>query len=668
MSNVGVVFVHGIGNQGRGDILTSFGDPIVNWLKKKYQNRKIELKNYEFDSLSESTHSATVELEVESHKLFMTEAWWADSYSKIQNRNIWWWIVKSLPIVLINHFADEFIREGSLLKKGWVVIKFLLSLFVSPVFLLVVLLSSLLSRIPIPYLQGFFKSIKNLVRDFIGDSYFLLNSEIRSFAMGWEIVSAMQLLRGKGAEKIIIVCHSQGASITHRLFSLFPDHKTDLIISCGSGLKKLERLEINHSRVFQLMYYTLYFCIINLNVGSLLFWYHAKDAVEWTNLHFLLGLNILIFAVYALVIFIVILKNHRGFALSRNHGLKWLDLYSRNDVVPNGPITNDNDICYSQRVANSNSIFSDHNLYSNNYDEVISRICYSIITVGKWWPLEVRDYKLLSQASTRRSYRFRWRTVFHSAWIVMIATLVALGELYSTTYFNWIHWSIEQLSLALSTLLGSVQIIQRFLLNEWTTTLIAFVIGYSVITAVSNMWHSQEENTMIHGRGIRFDPLPNMLLILIVVLLFFVFALVPDSYEVALEGYDSEISMKLESHHFLEFTLSGTCLVLMFLGMRILLRDSNKRYRQFSVLFFVFPMFLATILFPIRLSKMKEEYDLHNMYFFIFVIGSFIIILLVNLVLAYFVNKHYRYLEEVTGCTYENYPVNGFKRFLDSIN
>jgi hypothetical protein len=325
-SDVGFLFVHGIGLQKRGETLTEFGDGLIKWLQRWREG--IGPSQDFIKPVSATSDGLTVDPTTPAHAKFdvkkdstsstwlMAESWWADAFVSISFRDLAFWGFLVLPWTILTHYAIRLRRarvsfdflvifflnlfarrlsesgkekaaKNSLFKAFFGVIPALFSkisweiiiwfrFLVVPLFLvaiaeLVVLLLIILAALPIPWLRSLVISLQAVIAGYLGDCYVLLASPMRSEAILTRVRRDFEWLAER-CKKVVIIAHSQGAAVAYLALNrgVPPNFKNEqiLLFTFGSGLGKLESLRPmlgDKLRLVRIGYTPLLFAILSVS-------------------------------------------------------------------------------------------------------------------------------------------------------------------------------------------------------------------------------------------------------------------------------------------------------------------------------------------------------------------------------------------------------------------
>jgi hypothetical protein len=259
---LGILLVHGIGNQRQGDTLVRWGDAIGGWLRDWGGDPRPPL-TATFESIR--LHPPDPEPAQGTLRICgadgtvtwaLAEAWWADDFSTPGYRALAVWSVRALPTTLFGHVADVTRRalarpdEAGRLRlvmhrlrfvgrglAGFAAMAVLAPLVVA--LLLVVLAVGLL---PIPALRRAIAAVQRQLTGTVGDSLILLESPVQAAAMTHRVVAGIQQLRQQGCRRVVVVAHSQGAAVAIRALAEGDVGIIDGLVTVGSGITKLQAL------------------------------------------------------------------------------------------------------------------------------------------------------------------------------------------------------------------------------------------------------------------------------------------------------------------------------------------------------------------------------------------------------------------------------------------
>jgi membrane-bound metal-dependent hydrolase YbcI (DUF457 family) len=333
--NLGILFVHGIGQPARGDTLVRFGDSLCEWIIKWLDGAKPDQPNDSQPNGSDKTsfelreafiHPQGEDLETPPHvewhlqrtsnaktvsnTWLVAESWWPKSFITPRYRDLAWWGLLILPGASASHCGEQgyrwwkrllpflfsFGKDAPVLAKVVLLPMIILaaiasfviltiwyitfSLVVALVLLVVFVLLLVLAIPPIPRLRSVILSVQQTLVGTVGDSYVFVTSPIQETAIVSRLVSDIRWMTSK-CKRLAIVAHSQGAAIAHWALRTGVVREFDesqvLLLTFGSGLKKLENLKRKKTDI------ALRGWLVTMGLILLLIWLIAFTEFDFTN-------------------------------------------------------------------------------------------------------------------------------------------------------------------------------------------------------------------------------------------------------------------------------------------------------------------------------------------------------------------------------------------------
>jgi hypothetical protein len=452
--DLGVLFVHGIGNQMAGQTVVQFGDPVLRWLDEwlrfSCKLRPDKVAKVAGKEANELTHRLNVsqawlrtdggipahthmEIGVTSdnhsqpQKWIMAESCWANAFVPPSFRALALWGLIVYPWTNATHYGSLIRRQWSTaserkgrlgrataITRALLVIAFLLVVSV-PISILVVAILSLLLVLaipPIPSLRAILLRVQQAVADTLGDSFILAASQIQRAAIVSHVRRDLEWLISQRCAKIAIIAHSQGAAVSFEAMctgvlkkfceskpadshSPAPQLKETMLITFGSGLAKLRELErvlINDRAKLGWM-----------PIGGLALIALSLEFLKITNLipfvgpSFGFGISCAFFGMVFWIGGVASGAKDRplpdDFEPQKKFGChtKWRDYYASNDPVPNGPLFDeDQSFLKSEKVHNFASMFRDHTTYWLNRDQFVPAIVRDLAELSQLPLLDLR--------------------------------------------------------------------------------------------------------------------------------------------------------------------------------------------------------------------------------------------------------------------------------------
>ena len=340
--HVAVVFIHGVGEQERGDTLMNFASPIVRWMTSRLADKFVtqfgtsepKLESYP----REGGRRAYSRLTVGDHRFELTEAHWATAFRPLPNDLLIRWAFWFLPLMWwwnLTHFVRDILAHPGCRRIGWwhTIYDFVHALLLAVIFIPGVLLGILLiallwltDSIPLPNVipnavASALKGVMNFIVEGIGDIAAYMEDPARRDAIRQVVEDILgEYQSNSSCSKILVLAHSQGTVVAYDVLSGAPQtfNKCDTLINIGSVLSPVQR-----------MY-----------------------------------------------------RDHRVFQSRLQQPLRWIFMYARYDPGPGGPLSDwfqpepdSQDVDPLQiLVDNRDTIIEDHVTYSTNYGQVISLI------------------------------------------------------------------------------------------------------------------------------------------------------------------------------------------------------------------------------------------------------------------------------------------------------
>lgn len=229
-TRVGVVFVHGIGQQSESSTVREFGGSLLHWLqewhKRRDRNLCVTSSDLTYGELAQRPARFKLDLAKEgehpAQTWFFAEAWWAARLSAPNLDRMTWWGLKS-AVVRCLHLAEVVVNSFRKLPQSpKAIIEVLSSLllflgYVAAAVLSIPLILGLyvLAQIPGP-VERAVMGLRNFVENQIGDFYAFMWDDIQAVHIRGSVAAAIRFLTTKGGcERIAVIAHSQGAVVAY---------------------------------------------------------------------------------------------------------------------------------------------------------------------------------------------------------------------------------------------------------------------------------------------------------------------------------------------------------------------------------------------------------------------------------------------------------------------
>lgn len=550
--DLGVLFVHGIGNQREGDTVASWGDALISWLRdwlehgsgekpepgslRVMERGPVQVTDARLQAEPGSLGPPYVDVELDlpgpgsgdeaEHQTWrLAEAWWAEAFHPPRFSDLAFWGFAVLPWALVAHFVTRLegawrwgrsgratvARVAGLTWRIFVeVLLVIMAILLSPVLASLVLVMLLLAALPVRPLRQAAAGLQRMLSLTVGDSYVLLGSPSRAASIISRVEENLQAMTDCRA--LAVVAHSQGAVVAYEALKRTRPRNLRKFVTFGSGHTKLVALKrLQRSKANRLVWLAPLGLLALMSFA----WYgigqiRAGDSDSVFTLIFL--------AVFALVMVTSgLLATRTLYEPTREDldvGAKegWLDLYATHDPVPNGPlfgIREKRDDVNSCPVQNAASVLFDHTSYWRNRDEFVPAVAIALAEAGD----RSIDRPDSSDEATRylARARRRWRILcLRSLRLLAVVTLVAIVIGYGDRLPRLGRWLIN-VGIALVDLVPLV---------SWqpggiragggidpvvgtAAVVVAVALAYATVTSIWRLWERAD-----FGRFVRRERYP----------------------------------------------------------------------------------------------------------------------------------------------------------------
>jgi hypothetical protein len=230
--DLGVLIVHGIGQQAQGQTLTAWADPVIRWLQVWLGRDPVEVGAAELGPVPEDPAApAQVELRVVAAgrddgqpatrrwllaEAWWAEAWWAEAFTLPRFRELAVWGFAVLPWTVVAHFAARLQRAwrgpgiaARVARVLWQSLGLLLAVVLFPLLAVGVLVVVALGAVPIPWVRQLAVALQRLLSTSVGDSFVLVSSPTRGQAIVTRTERDLRWLAAR-CRWVAVVAHSQG--------------------------------------------------------------------------------------------------------------------------------------------------------------------------------------------------------------------------------------------------------------------------------------------------------------------------------------------------------------------------------------------------------------------------------------------------------------------------
>ncbi len=393
-ADVGVLFVHGIGNHLEGATLMAFGQPMLDWLKQWLGQKEggaprgeVEVSEAQFGGgdapayalAKVTTASRQVPAATGTESWLFCEGWWGAVVQPPPSLQLLRWMWTRGPLLIYWHFYVRGTADGRKSEENFGdTVSSIFALFLAGFCQTIVSLAIVLWLIPIgPWRRSVIAAVKALTLT-LGDSY-VLEQDIQRAALVERVRRALEWLAAR-CDQAVIIAHSQGGAIAHEMVQKGAPANLKLFCSLGSGLEKLHFLRevlavrkglVSASLVFPVFVLGIFFIASGAFSGGERWPIALGGFLEIMALGFggaLLGQ----------------LRNYKTRLAATTAKLelpglgrrRWIDLYASEDVVPmsKGSLLNRARFLSRRQIYNERSYVRDHLAYFSNPSDCLHRL------------------------------------------------------------------------------------------------------------------------------------------------------------------------------------------------------------------------------------------------------------------------------------------------------
>jgi hypothetical protein len=263
-ADLGILLVHGIGEQAQGETLLQFAEPIIDWIRlwlridTFHPNASKDNRIHASPTIAKlrpplldtntPAHTGVFFYTKDGDKeqgeeWLFAEAWWGQQVYPPSIASFTVWLLTRGPWLMLFHFNQIWLCDQ---KPKWqkVVMGIAATIIWLPLSMLVnflLLAASLVALIPIGKVRNVVYSVLRAITGVLGDAYVQIRSPIQSVAFEDAVLKDLLWL-SRRCKRLAIVAHSQGAAIA--VGTLQREHvpKVDRLITVGAGIVKLGAL------------------------------------------------------------------------------------------------------------------------------------------------------------------------------------------------------------------------------------------------------------------------------------------------------------------------------------------------------------------------------------------------------------------------------------------
>lgn len=260
IADIGVLLVHGIGEQEKASTLLRFGESLANWITRWIEveddpaDESVRIINAELTSPDAPAHATLLlkskQLDTTSRWL-LAESWWSESFGAPSYLDLLTWVIRIFPWTIATHLVRRIELAEGYVEKSISIVAMIAGTALLPLIVTLLLILLTIGILPIDKLRTAILRLQHRLLGSIGDSYVLKESSIRGAAMSSKVRNDLAWLQQhcKHPEKTVIIAHSQGSAVAHaalgQINNLNNSHLSNpgLLITFGSGLRKLLLLD-----------------------------------------------------------------------------------------------------------------------------------------------------------------------------------------------------------------------------------------------------------------------------------------------------------------------------------------------------------------------------------------------------------------------------------------
>jgi hypothetical protein len=421
---LGVLFVHGIGEQRQGETLVQFADPVSSWVVRWLsRGALVEAGIGDVDDAGHVVVSGTqleptddaparavmvmnappdAELGGRTEWL-VAESWWAETFRPPKTTTVILWLFVVLPYLLLEHtfvpLSRSFRTWRSSKTHGWkyavagvrtlgFALFFVASLPIAAVAEVFVSLLLVPLLIPVPALRDFAKNAVVKLSNTLGDCFVLTSSTVQFDAMVRQVAHDLAWLQSQ-AGTVAIVAHSQGAAVAHEALRAYGGaQRLSLFATVGQGLAKLHRvraLRRTHKTTgFGLAWLGLVGIYVVMALSARVVVSVVRGEVSWVVTALWLAGIVAVALPYA------VFRRFMRDSASEEQALlfppgtgpgEWVNYYASLDPVSNGPLFGEPRPAVEEiEVWNHSSMVSDHTSYTKSPDDFMALLVMKLFS------------------------------------------------------------------------------------------------------------------------------------------------------------------------------------------------------------------------------------------------------------------------------------------------
>ncbi len=475
--DLGILFVHGIGDHQQGSTLLQFGEPVIETFRRWYMGQSglgvdavrivesvlLPAKNFSTDP----AHSIVeFDLNGERKRWLLAEDWWGDQVVVPDSREFMTWMLTRGSWVVLLHLVERLIDSP---RRNWLW-RMLARALTPPLWtvtalaLQVPLLGAyLLTLVPIPSVSRWVTILVRSLTSVLGDSFVLVKLESQRSAILTHFIKSLEFVQTR-SELVAVVAHSQGTAVVCDVLRTTPTLRPRLLVTFGSGVAKLDQLYLAEASRRLSLTLAGFAPAVAAAFAALVMLPLPIDFAPWLALTVTAAATWMGLTAYVLRHIVASrgdLDRHYLHSTAapappatagRSPGVRladhWVDFYATCDPVPSASLRRTFSsyvgLLFAMEVQNRRSYFSDHTSYFGNFAQFVLPLCRHLAVYGGTsQPLP--EGGIADKALTRHHLRmvrlFQW-----SFWITLLAVPVSapffwpVFERWGGTIWSWLDW------------------------------------------------------------------------------------------------------------------------------------------------------------------------------------------------------------------------------------
>lgn len=537
--DLGILLVHGIGEQPKGDTLVRFGEPIIEWVKRwigengtvdldratiqddektgqpahfvasvkplgSASDALLETLNQELEHTGRTSAGSVAKKNLHQETKtpdkedfhpapsgwLLAESWWAPHFRRPRFSTFSGWLISRGPWIILTHYGSKLSDAEKWYEKIIQLFVYLLAIPAALLMQILVAVIAVLAVIPWPRLRNVLSGLLIKLTGTLGDSYVLIESPVQQSAAVWQVQKDLNWLAAR-CKTVIVIAHSQGTAIAREAIEK-SDRDVSLFVTFGQGLKKLEELKYMTENWKTGLYSTLSYSLPLTAVVIFMSFFPPPG----------LDIEILGSAKYYLIaypFFLLLTAVSQSISgsvgnmlsdLKLKNGTRWIDFFSSADPVPGGSLENDIPGVESTEINNFSSVMIDHTSYWKNIDQFVSPLMMEI-NKAAGNALFYGNDQLVNRISKQRPKRVRVLVLIR--WMCFLSVpLAAWGLSNELAYIGQFLliplMDVPIVSTIVDLLLGIGKGIEQFFVTTSTSDGFA-VIGITIISLFIYIWY-----------------------------------------------------------------------------------------------------------------------------------------------------------------------------------